>query len=57
MAEVKTVSHRLNLEHGHHRGVGDYHGDIPHAHEPVYWGERNSRTAIRAIRKAGGESP
>lgn len=43
MAEVKTVMPQAHLDHGHHRGVGDYHGDIPHAHEPVYWGERNSQ--------------
>ncbi|RJP21900.1 MAG: hydrogenase [Candidatus Omnitrophota bacterium] len=37
MAEVKTVMPQAGLEHGHHRGVGDYHGEIPHAHEPEYW--------------------
>jgi hypothetical protein len=44
MAEVKTVMPQAHLEHGHHRGVGDYHGDIPHAHEPRYWGEKDSTT-------------
>jgi Ni/Fe-hydrogenase subunit HybB-like protein len=39
MAEVKTVMPQAHLETGHHRGVGDYHGEIPHAHEPEYWGE------------------
>lgn len=39
MAEVKTVMPQARLEHGEHRGVGDYHGDVPHAHEPEYWGE------------------
>ncbi|MDX9752748.1 MAG: NrfD/PsrC family molybdoenzyme membrane anchor subunit [bacterium] len=34
MAEVKTIMPQAHLEAGHHRGVGDYHGEIPHAHEP-----------------------
>ncbi len=41
MAEVKTVMTHAQLEHGHHRGVGDYHGDIPHAHDPNYWGNQD----------------
>ncbi|MEW6235567.1 MAG: NrfD/PsrC family molybdoenzyme membrane anchor subunit [Candidatus Omnitrophota bacterium] len=40
MAEVKTVMPQASLLYGKHRGVGDYHGDIPHAHEPKYWGEK-----------------
>ncbi len=42
MAEVKTVMPQAHLAHGVHKGVGDYHGDIPHAHEPEYWGEKNA---------------
>jgi len=38
MAEVKTVMPQAHLARGVHRGVGDYHGDVPHAHEPEYWG-------------------
>jgi Ni/Fe-hydrogenase subunit HybB-like protein len=41
MAEVKTVMPKSNLEHDHHRGVGDYHGDVPNAHDPEYWGEED----------------
>jgi molybdopterin-containing oxidoreductase family membrane subunit len=33
MAEVKTVMPQAKLERGRHRIVGDYHGDIPGAHE------------------------
>jgi Ni/Fe-hydrogenase subunit HybB-like protein len=40
MAEVKAVMPHALLERGHHRGVGDYHGDIPHVHESEYWGEK-----------------
>jgi Ni/Fe-hydrogenase subunit HybB-like protein len=32
MAEVKTVMPHAHLERGVHRGVGDYHGDVPGAH-------------------------
>ncbi|MBI1386970.1 MAG: hydrogenase [bacterium] len=33
MAEVKTVMPQAHLDRGHHRGAGDYHGDIPGAHK------------------------
>jgi molybdopterin-containing oxidoreductase family membrane subunit len=33
MAEVKTVMPQAHLSHGVHRSVGDYHGEIPGAHE------------------------
>jgi len=33
MAEVKTVMPQAGLERGLHRGQGDYHGEIPHAHD------------------------
>jgi len=33
MAEVKTVMPGARLEHGLHRGVGDYHGEIAGVHE------------------------
>jgi molybdopterin-containing oxidoreductase family membrane subunit len=35
MAEVKTVMPAATHEPGVHRPVGDYHGDIPHAHEAM----------------------
>ncbi len=33
MAEVKTVMPQAQLRHGRHRIVGDYHGEIPGAHD------------------------
>ncbi|MGD8453876.1 MAG: polysulfide reductase NrfD [Phycisphaerae bacterium] len=33
MAEVKSVMPQAHLEHGHHRGLGDYWGDAPQLHE------------------------
>ncbi len=33
MAEVKNVMPAARLEHGPHRGAGDYHGEIPGAHD------------------------
>ena len=33
MAEVKTVMPQAHLDRGVHRGVGDYWGEIPHAHD------------------------
>jgi len=33
MAEVRSVMPQAGLEHGGHRGQGDYHGDIPAQHE------------------------
>ena len=35
MAEVKTVMPQAHLDRGVHRGVGDYHGEIPEAHTVV----------------------
>ncbi len=33
MAEVKSVMPQAHLEHKHHRGLGDYWGDMPGEHE------------------------
>jgi len=33
MAEVKSVMPQAGLEHGPHRGLGDYWGDTPHLHD------------------------
>ncbi len=33
MAEVKTVLPEAHLKHGEHVSVGDYHGDVPDAHD------------------------
>lgn len=35
MAEVKTVMPAAGADRGPHRGVGDYHGEIPHAHDAL----------------------
>ena len=35
MAEVKTVMPQAHLDRGVHRGVGDYHGEIPETHTVV----------------------
>jgi len=43
MAEVKTVMPLAHLDRGFHRGVGDYHGEVPHAHNGEY--NRNAETA------------
>jgi Ni/Fe-hydrogenase subunit HybB-like protein len=33
MAEIKSVMPHAGLEHGHHKGFGDYWGDVPGQHE------------------------
>jgi molybdopterin-containing oxidoreductase family membrane subunit len=33
MAEVKSVMPQAQLERKHHRGLGDYWGDMPHLHD------------------------
>jgi molybdopterin-containing oxidoreductase family membrane subunit len=38
MAEVKSVMPEARLDHGVHRGQGDYHGDIPRQHERQFGG-------------------